>query len=435
MWKLVEGHRIGIAGHSYGASGVSWVGQQDKRVDAVVAWDNLCDPSLAVGQRGDSPTAGATCSAGAQGPPPGHRVPSLGLSADSFLGETRTCDPDPLAKSAGSRSFTKGGVDTGSITIRGGTHFEFSYIPMQPFKATLRGIDLTTWYTRAWFDRYVKEDPAADRQLLSARWRSDPGDRRVDPAGAGNLFSFYSRSRLDFRTTAGKRFACEDLRSGCAGQVSDDGGPAEFSYLDVARTADRQRARQRPALVSLNAARIAGRALRLRASVNPAAAGRRVRVRLRAGGRLTSFTARVPRTGRLAVRRRLRGRAARARTGVVSIRLPASATVQSGSASTRVGPRSSALRPVLGMDDGTVSARGRVSRRAKGTVAVTLRWLDDSDRRRSLTRRARIRRGGFATSFAAPYPVRFDGAQVTVAYRGAKAAGLRGRQYSRFLSP
>ena len=68
-------------------------------------------------------------------------------------------------------------------------------------------------------------------------------------------------------------------------------------------------------------------------------------------------------------------------------------------------------------------------------MAVTLRWLDDSDRRRSLTRRARIRRGRFATSFAAPYPVRFDGAQVTVAYRGAKAAGLRGRQYSRFLSP
>ena len=30
---------------NYGASGVSWVGQQDRRVDAVVAWDNLCDPT------------------------------------------------------------------------------------------------------------------------------------------------------------------------------------------------------------------------------------------------------------------------------------------------------------------------------------------------------------------------------------------------------
>ena len=85
------------------------------------------------------------------------------------------------------------------------------------------------------------------------------------------------------------------------------------------------------------------------------------------------------------------------------------------------------------MADGRVSAGGRLSRRARGTVTVTLRWLDDGDRRRSLTRRVRIRRGRFATAFAAPYPVRFDGAQVTVAYRGSK--GIRGRQYSRFLTP
>lgn len=435
MWKLVEGRRIGIAGHSYGASGVSWMGQQDKRVDAVVAWDNLCDPSLAIGGRGDSPTEGSSCLAGGQGPPPGHRVPSLGLSADSFLGDPKTSDPDPGEKSAGSSAFTKGGVDSGSITIRGGTHFEFSYIPMQPFRATLRGIDLTTWYTRAWFDRYVKEDPAADRQLLSARWRSDAGDRRADPAGAGNLYSFYYRSRLNFHTTAGRRFACEDLRAGCPGQVTDDGQPADFSYLDVARSPDRARSRVAPALVSLNAARIAGKRLRLRASVNPAAAGRRVRVRLRAGGRLTSFTARVPRSGKLTVKRRLRGRAARARTGVVSVRLPASAAVQAGSATTRVAARSAALRPVVGMVDGKVSARGRLSRRARGTVAVTLRWIDDSGRARGLSRRVRIRRGRFATTLGAPYPVRFDGAQITVAYRGSKGAGLRGRQYSRFLAP
>jgi len=67
MWKLVEGHRIGIAGHSYGASGVSWMGQQDKRVDAVVAWDNLCDPAQAPGT--GTPLEGKGCSAGAQGPP------------------------------------------------------------------------------------------------------------------------------------------------------------------------------------------------------------------------------------------------------------------------------------------------------------------------------------------------------------------------------
>ena len=198
MWKLVEGHRIGIAGHSYGASGVSWMGQQDKRVDAVVAWDNLCDPGRAPGT--GTPLEGKGCSAGATGPPPGHRVPSLGLTVDSTGGEPRTSDPDPQGKSGASRAFSRDGVDTGSLVIRGGTHFDFSYIPMQPFRATLRGVELSAWYTRAWFDRYVKQDPAADRQLLSTRWRSDPGDRRVDPAGRGNLFSFYYRSRLDVRT-------------------------------------------------------------------------------------------------------------------------------------------------------------------------------------------------------------------------------------------
>ena len=43
FWRLVDRTRVGLAGHSYGASGVTWVGNQDKRVDAVVAWDNLCD--------------------------------------------------------------------------------------------------------------------------------------------------------------------------------------------------------------------------------------------------------------------------------------------------------------------------------------------------------------------------------------------------------
>ncbi|MGH3928989.1 MAG: hypothetical protein ACRDTF_03315, partial [Pseudonocardiaceae bacterium] len=41
FWHLVD-HAVpvGLAGHSYGANGVSWVGQQDPRVGAVVAWDD-----------------------------------------------------------------------------------------------------------------------------------------------------------------------------------------------------------------------------------------------------------------------------------------------------------------------------------------------------------------------------------------------------------
>jgi hypothetical protein len=226
----VDANRIGIVGHSYGASGVSWIGQQDPRVDAVVAWDDLCDPA---------PRSAEPCSRGFQGDAPGHRVPSLNLTADYFFGRERKREaPDALEKSRASRAFSASGVDTGSIAIRGGTHFEFSYLPTSSFRATLRGIDLSAWYTLAWFDKYVKGDSTADDRLLTTRWRQDPGDLEVDPQGGGNLFSYHYRSRLDVRRADGSRFTCEDLRAGCDGQVSDDGGPERFSYLEVATSPD-----------------------------------------------------------------------------------------------------------------------------------------------------------------------------------------------------
>jgi dienelactone hydrolase len=237
FWDMVDPERIGIAGHSYGAAGVSWVGQQDKRVDAVVAWDNLCDPT-STASAGEGP-GGGPCLEGGQGDPPGYRVPSLGITNDYFTGtESRSDDPDPLTKSRGSRAFSKAGVDTGSVAIRGGTHFEFSYLPVREFRATLRGMDLAAFYTTAWFDKYVKGDPTADARLLSERWRRDPGDLAVDPAGGGNLYSFYYRSRLDFRRADGTRFTCENLRAGCPGQVKDDGLPKHYSFLANATAPD-----------------------------------------------------------------------------------------------------------------------------------------------------------------------------------------------------
>jgi len=231
--ELVDPARIGIAGHSYGASGVSWIAQQDERIDAVVAWDALCDPS-APDADGD-----AGCSPGGQGGPVALRVPSLNLTADYLSGRDRKLsDPDPMEKSQASLAFSRAGVDTGSIAIRGGTHFEFSYLPSSSFRATLRGIDLSAWYTLAWFDKYVKGDPAADVRLLSRRWRADPGDRKVDPEGKGNLFSYHYRSRLDVRRSDGTRFTCEDLRKGCAGQSQDDGEAPSWDFLPIATAPD-----------------------------------------------------------------------------------------------------------------------------------------------------------------------------------------------------
>jgi dienelactone hydrolase len=236
FWKLLNPSRIGLAGHSFGASGVSFEGQKDPRVSAIVALDNLGPPSV--------PTSGNTSVKPCPPNPASHdpapiTKPALGMSADYFLTPTPyTSDPDPLAKSQQSLAYTQAGVDTGEIVIRGGTHYEFSWIPDVGFPATLRGSDEVAWYTTAWFDKYVKGDSSADKRLLTNRWRSDSPEAAIDPDHDGNMFSFYYRSRLNIRLASGTRFACEDLRQGCPGLVTNDGGPASYSYLAVDTSPD-----------------------------------------------------------------------------------------------------------------------------------------------------------------------------------------------------
>lgn len=242
FWRLVDRTRIGLAGHSYGAAGVSWVGQQDRRVDAVVAWDNLCDPTQqpeSVNPAEDAGGMGSACLSGGLGKPR-LRVPSLGLSADYHLFPTPyTTAPDPREKTLASYAFSKAGVDTGQIVVRGGTHYEWSYLPLPIFGATLRGIDLSAWYTTAWFDRYVKGDLTAQRRLLTDRWRRDGLGASVDPAGDGNLFSYHYLSRLDLGHDGGRRVRCENLRRGCGALSPADGRGPSYSYLAIATSKDR----------------------------------------------------------------------------------------------------------------------------------------------------------------------------------------------------
>ena len=160
--------------------------------------------------------------------------PALGLSADYLIPYAPyVTEPDPQAKSGASRRYSKRGLDTGQIVIRGGTHFEFNDEPTGTLPASLRGIDLVTWYTLAWFDKYLKHDPTADARLLTTRWRDDGAGAAADPGGDGNLYSAHYRSRLGITRTGGGSFDCEDLRAGCKGQrlATKDCGPREFSFL------------------------------------------------------------------------------------------------------------------------------------------------------------------------------------------------------------
>jgi hypothetical protein len=174
------------------------------------------------------------------GAPPGYapdvplRVPALGISGDYVLAATPSVDrPDRDFKARVSEAYNRAGVDSAQIVIRGGNHGEPSFVALP--LGTLRGLDIVTWYTAAWFDRYLRGDPSADARLLSARWRDDASGRASDPAQDANMLWEFHRSRIDIHTTGGTHVACEDLRAGCAGLVpaGQDCGVADFGYVAV----------------------------------------------------------------------------------------------------------------------------------------------------------------------------------------------------------
>jgi dienelactone hydrolase len=267
FWSLLDGH-LGIAGHSYGAAAVSYIGQWDPRVDAIVAWDNLSQASPGTGGHSFPPgELGCPAHPGDRTDmtpqlAAGHGKPALGMSADYFIPPTpNTSDPPSPAycatveqryeqgqapsqndgvgcKSLASDGYSHHGIDSGEIVIRGGSHYDFSFIANHLFGASLRGADLISWYTTAWFDRYVKRDPTADRRLLTNRWRHDIEEADVDPDRDGNMFSFYHLSRLDYHTLSGAKVDCEDLRAGCPALSDGDGYPGEYSFAAIDRSPD-----------------------------------------------------------------------------------------------------------------------------------------------------------------------------------------------------
>src|SRR5207302_1160279 len=90
FWAILDSTRIGLAGHSYGAAGVSYIGQWDPRVSAVVAWDNLAapDPTQKTGASGGGPEELPCPANPADRTIPPITKPALGLSADYFLPPT-----------------------------------------------------------------------------------------------------------------------------------------------------------------------------------------------------------------------------------------------------------------------------------------------------------------------------------------------------------
>ncbi len=165
FWESVDRERVGIAGHSLGAIAVTPIGQQDLRVDAVVSYDNL-DGTL-----------------GTSVP---RRTPSLFFYTDYAFPATPTpksSPPDPEQHFGAFDQLSAAGVDVMSITTRASDHYEWGYQPHPAnFPASRWGERIAFYYTLAWFDRYLKDDPGGTERLAALAFDGSSDARSI---GAG----------------------------------------------------------------------------------------------------------------------------------------------------------------------------------------------------------------------------------------------------------
>jgi len=209
-FDLLDRDRLGIVGHSLGATGVSvvqgmdpWPGRvlEANPVDAAVAWDNL---------------SASGSLAGYQVVP---RVPTMGQAGDYYLTPTPyTSPPDPQGKNTGFNRWKAAGVDTYQVNVRGGTHYEWSLLPGFPTTSWDWGNPMADHYTLAWLDRWLKTPGEIGYDTADARLLSD--------ADWTDRLSFYFPSARSYESRDGARQECADIKAGCAPAVAE---PSETS--------------------------------------------------------------------------------------------------------------------------------------------------------------------------------------------------------------
>lgn len=215
---VADPDRLGLAGHSLGARGVSvvqgldpWPGLIDSEnpVDVIVAWDSLSEPE----EGGDAPAFVP-------------RVPAMGHSSEYGLTPAPFLQaPDPEGHKAAFAAWKDAGVPTYQLTIQGSSHYEWSLIPTFPTSSWCPsvtegqcdpgwGLPLAEHYTLAWFDRWLKAVGETGYATADARLTAD--EDWVE------RMSFYYRSARAYPDRAGNMLVCEDIRAG----LVDEGATA-----------------------------------------------------------------------------------------------------------------------------------------------------------------------------------------------------------------
>jgi hypothetical protein len=194
-WRTLARRDVALAGHSLGAEAVSWVGQCDKRVRAIVAWDDLY------------PVTMSKCAANVTVPKADRasavHAPAMTFTNDyEFNIDPATTVPNPnagnvgtgggLDGTAGYLSLVKRGIDSEIVSIRNGTHLTYSYIPYV-LPANETGERVAFYYTLAWLDQYQRggRDPLLPRRdsafhrLTTLRRYDSSADRNLNRANPG----------------------------------------------------------------------------------------------------------------------------------------------------------------------------------------------------------------------------------------------------------
>src|SRR5947209_5229213 len=202
-WRAaIDPREIGIAGHSLSARAAGYLQGRGPRVKAAVAWDNLA--STLDGDAG-TPSGGGTAGALIGGELPGPdtpntpRVPALGEASDA-VGTTNPTDNNPDIKKTGWAYWRAHGRPSMEVVFAGASHADWGQSQLTSAAKAIQ-IQHFEYYTRAWFDRWLRHDLSATTRLLA---------RTVDGSGAASLMStkFRSAAYLDGHD-------CEDLAKAC----------------------------------------------------------------------------------------------------------------------------------------------------------------------------------------------------------------------------
>jgi hypothetical protein len=142
-----------------------------------------------------------------------------------------TSPPDPKGPGNKDEDYQRlraAGVDTMKIALRAATHLDFTQFGIAT--GSRYGSATTFYYTRAWFDRYLKRSKSARKRLLATKFDNSGDVTNIsggawDPSTNSNVPAFIAgqpvRDRLSFHFRSayfldGGKTACEDIRTGCA---------------------------------------------------------------------------------------------------------------------------------------------------------------------------------------------------------------------------